>query len=102
MCGAVTFVVWTDMPRMLRAGTYVAMGLASMPLVLNLPQIIGWHRTGWVMFASALYILGAAVYARRWPNPDPKVFGYHEVFHVMVVLAAAIHFWAVVDLHWSI
>ena len=47
------------------------------------------------------YILGALIYARRWPNPDPRTFGYHEVFHVMVVAAAAIHFGVIVDLHWA-
>ena len=51
--------------------------------------------------AAAIYVLGAIVYARRWPNPDPRVFGYHEVFHVMGVIAAAIHFGVIVDLHWG-
>jgi hemolysin III len=42
-----------------------------------------------------LYTLGAVVYARRRPDPAPRVFGYHEVFHVLVIAAAAVQFAAV-------
>jgi hemolysin III len=100
IAGALGVVLWTDMPRALRAGSYVALGFGASPLVLKLPAIIGWPRTAWVIAGAAIYILGAVVYARRWPNPNPRVFGYHEVFHVMVVVAAAIHFAVIVDLHW--
>lgn len=100
LAGAAAMVWWTDMPRTLRAGAYVGLGLASTPLVLKLPAILGWGHAGWVLGAAAIYVLGAIVYARRWPNPDPRVFGYHEVFHAMVVIAAAIHFGVIVDLHW--
>jgi hemolysin III len=42
-----------------------------------------------------LYTAGAVIYALRKPNPVPGVFGYHEVFHALVVIAAAAHFAAV-------
>ncbi len=98
--GAVTFAAWTHMPRWLRATTYSVVGLSSIPLVLKLPLVLGWPRTGWVAFASAVYVLGSVVYARRWPNPNPKWFGYHEVFHLMVVGAAAIQFLVVLEAHY--
>jgi hemolysin III len=41
------------------------------------------------------YTVGAVVYARRRPDPRPATFGYHEIFHVLVVIAAAAHFIAV-------
>ena len=51
---------------------------------------------GWAWRASALggllYLLGAVVYASGRPNPWPKVFGYHEVFHALVIVAAALHY----------
>ena len=43
------------------------------------------------------YTLGAIIYGLERPNPLPKVFGYHEVFHSLVVLAAALHFAAIYD-----
>ena len=39
-----------------------------------------------------LYTLGALVYAFQRPNPAPTVFGYHEVFHALVILAAALQY----------
>jgi hemolysin III len=84
--------------RGLRAGVYVVLGLSSAPLVFSLPVHIGWSRVGLLLLGSAVYIAGAGVYARRWPNPRPSIFGYHEIFHLLVVVAAAMHF-AVV---WSV
>jgi hemolysin III len=48
-----------------------------------------------VFVGGALYTLGALAYATRRPDPVPHVFGYHEIFHVLVVLAAAAHFVAI-------
>ena len=44
---------------------------------------------------GVLYTMGAIVYARQRPDPNPAVFGYHEIFHVLVIAAAAAHFAAV-------
>ena len=44
---------------------------------------------------GVLYTVGAVVYARRRPDPAPRVFGYHEVFHALVIAAAAVHFAAI-------
>ena len=41
---------------------------------------------------SAGVIVGAFIYARRWPDPRPTVFGYHEVFHLFVIAAGTSHF----------
>jgi hemolysin III len=41
------------------------------------------------------YTLGAVVYATRTPDPFPRVFGYHEVFHALVIVAAILHYVAV-------
>ncbi len=97
--GAVTFASWTHMPRRLRALIYSATGLSSIPLVMKLPLAIGGVNTLWVAFASAVYVLGSVVYAVRWPNPNPKWFGYHECFHLMVVGAAAIQYFVLLDAH---
>jgi hemolysin III len=99
--GSVTFGVFIDLHRAVRAGTYVALGLSTLPLALQLPRFIGSSVTAVVIAGAAVYIAGAIVYARRWPNPDPRIFGYHEVFHLMVVAAAAAQFWAVVHTHFA-
>ena len=79
-------------PRWIRSGSYVALGLFSAPVVLHLPTLIGWERGLVLLGGAALYVLGAVVYSRRWPNPKPAVFGFHEVFHLFVLAAAALQF----------
>jgi hemolysin III len=48
-----------------------------------------------IAVGGILYTAGAVVYARQRPDPNPAVFGYHEIFHVLVIAAAAAHFAAV-------
>lgn len=72
-------------PRWLTAALYVGMGWVS---VFALPAFV--HALSWppvlVLFGGGvLYTLGAVVYAQRWPNPFPRVFGFHEVFHLFVI-----------------
>lgn len=91
--GSAVFAAFVDHGlRWLRAGLNVAVGLLCTPVVWHLPQLIGMARVGVLLASSAIYIAGAVVYARRWPNPNPRIFGYHEVFHLMVVLAAAMQY----------
>ena len=95
LAGVALSLVWIDAPRWLSAALYVALGWVA---VVVLPQL--WDRAGAMAFAllatgGVLYTLGAVVYARRRPDPAPRVFGYHEVFHVLVIAAAAAQFAAV-------
>lgn len=84
--------------RAFNAVLYVTLGCAAVPVVPSLLVTLGVARTVLILLGGAIYIGGAVVYARRWPNPVPAVFGYHEVFHLMVILASGAHFAAVLDL----
>lgn len=78
--------------RIARAVVYVVLGLCASPMVYSLPPWIGLTRTLMLAAGAAIYIVGAAVYARRWPNPNPAVLGYHEVFHFLVLVSAGLHY----------
>lgn len=88
-------------PRGLRSLLYVVLGMVALPVVVRLPAIIGPARVGWLVFGAVLYALGAGVYARRWPDPHPTVFGYHELFHLMVIAAATVHYAVILDVLWG-
>jgi hemolysin III len=95
VAGIVFTLVWADAPKWLTAASYVALGWFS---VISVPQIFSRAGVGaFVLLAlgGLAYTAGAVVYARRRPDPRPATFGYHEIFHVLVVIAAAAHFTAV-------
>jgi hemolysin III len=82
-------VAWIDAPRWLAAVIAVCLGWVG---IVALPEIHG--RTGLGVLTllglgGVLYTAGAVVYARKRPDPAPSVFGYHEIFHALVVAAAA-------------
>ena len=75
--------------------SYVAMGWISAPLMPSWVSGFGWHVLGLIAGGGIIYTLGAVVYARKTPNPWPATFGYHEIFHVAVILGCVCHCWAV-------
>jgi hemolysin III len=75
--------------------------MVALPVMLRLPDVIGSARVAGLVLGAVFYALGAVVYARSWPDPKPAVFGYHELFHVMVIAAAAMHYAVILDVLWS-
>ncbi len=86
-------------PRWITASLYVGMGWV---VILALPaflQVVPWTTVGLLLLGGLLYTIGAVIYARRWPNPFPHTFGFHEIFHLFVIagsiaFAVSIWFWA--------
>ena len=79
-------------PKWLFAAVYVALGLVTAAIFGELPAAIGWLGVAGLALGGLLYVVGAVVYASGRPNPWPKVFGYHEVFHALVLAAAALQY----------
>ena len=93
--GIVLKLVWIDAPKWLIALIYVAIGWVALAAFPELLSKLGVTATAMVAAGGVLYTLGAVVYARKRPDPAPAVFGYHEIFHALVLAAAAAHFAAV-------
>jgi hemolysin III len=93
--GIVVKIFYIRAPRWVNAGIYVLMGwisvLAAGQMLAALPV---WVFT-WLIVGGVIYTLGAVVYATKIFNFKPGVFGFHEVWHIFVLLAAAAHFVAV-------
>jgi len=86
---------WQPPPRWLIASLFIALGWVA---ILVLPQLL--HGTGVLALAlvvagGLLYSAGAVVYARKRPNPSPRWFGFHEVFHAMTIAAYVTQYAAV-------
>ena len=92
LSGVVFSVVWIGAPRWLVAGTYLALGWVA---IIATPQLVDrLPITPLALLAAGglLYSAGAVVYALKRPNPAPRVFGFHELFHAFVIGAAVSHF----------
>ena len=98
-CGAVVGMglnmIWIDAPKWLNALVYTALGWVVVVALAELASRLGATGTGLLVLGGVLYSAGAAVYALRRPNPVPAVFGYHEVFHALVIAVAIAHYVAV-------
>jgi hemolysin III len=81
-------LMWIDAPKWLSAVVYVALGWVGVAAVPELAVRVGWIATGLLLLGGVLYSAGALVYALRRPDPAPAVFGYHEIFHALVIAAA--------------
>jgi hemolysin III len=84
--------VWVDAPKWLAAAIAIALGWVAVVAFPQLLDGIGWHGMTLVLVGGLLYTLGGLAYALRRPNPLPGVFGYHEVFHLFVVVAVALQY----------
>ena len=90
--GIVMSIAWVKAPKALVAIVCVLLGWAAVPLLPALKAALGTSAVVLLATGGVVYSLGAAVYALRRPNPFPRIFGYHEIFHALVVAAAVCHF----------
>ena len=86
-------VFWLDAPRWITVGIYLAMGwlcvFAINPLMATMPA----GGLFWLAAGGVFYSVGAVIYAVKWPDPLPELFGFHEVWHLFVMAGSACHWW---------
>jgi hemolysin III len=92
LAGVLMKLVWIDAPKALVALTYIMLGWVAVAAFPDLIERLGVTAATLVAVGGLLYTLGALVYAFQRPDPAPSVFGYHEVFHALVILAAALQY----------
>ena len=94
--GGVLFrVFWVGAPRWLYTPIYVALGWVAIFYFVPMLQVGGPAILTLIAVGGGLYTLGAVVYGTKKPNPFPKWFGFHEVFHAFTVAAFVVHYVAV-------
>lgn len=93
--GIVKALVWVQAPKWIVAVLAVAIGWLAPFFAKPIFAVAGVPPVVLLGIGGVVYSLGALVYARKRPDPWPLVFGYHEVFHALVIAAAVVHFFAV-------
>ena len=88
-------LIFTKAPRWVGVPIYLALGWAAVAYLPSFLRYGGALVLGLVIAGGLLYSLGAIVYATKWPDPSPRWFGFHEVFHAFTIVAFACHFAAI-------
>jgi len=96
-CAAAIFIrlFWIGAPKWLSAAVGIALGWVG---VVAMPEIyfkLGLAALLLIVAGGILYSVGAVIYATRRPDPFPATFGYHEIFHLMIVVAVALQYAAI-------
>ena len=92
IAGAIVETVWIDHPKWASVLIYMAISWVAVVAFPDLWNSLGVVGASLLAFGGLLYTVGAVVYATQRPNPNPAVFGYHEIFHLFVIAAAIAHF----------
>ena len=90
--GIIQTVLFTNTPRMVRAGIYLIAGYMAIPYLSVLSSVMGFTNYALTVAGGTIYSVGAIGYGLKFPDFSPKYFGYHEFFHILVSVAAILHF----------
>ncbi len=85
-------IFWTQGPKWMRSLLYVAIGWLAVFYLSEIKSSLGLADTELLLIGGVIYTVGALVYAIKRPDPFPRVFGYHEIFHILVVIASVFYF----------
>jgi hemolysin III len=99
LLGCLKSLCFPKAPRALTAVLYVLLGMLAVPFFPALLAQLGTTTTALIVAGGVAYISGAICYARKGPNLVAGVFGYHELFHLLVIIGAGLHYagvWIVV------
>jgi len=86
-------IFWLQSPRWFSTAVYMLMGWLAVAGVWPLIDAVKLGGFMWILAGGLFYTVGGVIYARKRPDPWPKFFGFHEIFHVFVILGSASHFW---------
>ncbi|HSW93215.1 MAG TPA: hemolysin III family protein [Gammaproteobacteria bacterium] len=96
--GMMTSVFWSHSPKWVRAVLYITAGWLAVPYLPEIKSSLGMTNLELLLAGGLTYTVGAIIYACKRPDPIPHIFGYHEIFHVLVVVASAFHFGMIYNL----
>ena len=90
--GILQVFLFTNTPRIIRASIYLVAGYVAIPYLSVMASLMGFTNFILTITGGTIYSVGAIGYGLKFPNFSPKYFGYHEFFHILVSIAAILHF----------
>jgi hemolysin III len=95
VAGIAVTLFWPTAPRWVGVPLYLLLGWVAVWFGKTMVHDAGWAPTILLVVGGVLYSIGALFYALRWPDPWPRTFGYHEIFHAFTAVAALCHYIAI-------
>lgn len=99
--GIILTAVWIKAPRWLTTGIYLAMGwtviIAIYPMITIFNNLGALSSLWWLLAGGIFYTIGAVIYGLKWPPLKNKYFGFHEIFHIFVMLGSACQYWFILN-----
>ena len=92
LLGGLFRVVWLKAPKWITAVLAVALGWLPLAVLPEVQGVLGWPPVILFALGGVAYTGGAVIYALKRPDPFPAVFGYHEIFHALVLVGAGFHY----------
>lgn len=90
--GILQSLIFVNLPKMVSAVIYLIAGYIIFPYIPELRKTLGDTQVALIITGGVVYSLGALCYGLKRPILNPKIFSYHEVFHLLVNIGAALHF----------
>ncbi len=94
--GTFLTIFWLNAPRWLTTGLYLAMGwtviIATYPLITTFYELNALGSLIWLLAGGIFYTIGGILYGLKWPKFKNKYFGFHELFHIFILLGSLCHF----------
>jgi hemolysin III len=93
--GVLMKLLWVGVPRWLSVSCYIGLGWLAVVAAPAITASLSAQGVALLAGGGVLYTIGGIVYGLRRPDPLPRIFGFHEVFHVLVIAGTALHVTAV-------
>lgn len=87
ICGIIKCIVWQNPPKVLNVSFYFICGLSIVPNLPQIAKIFDPATTAIFIVGGVLYLIGGTIYGLEYPDPYPDVLGYHEIFHILTIIA---------------
>lgn len=93
--GSVLKIFFMNIPRWVSTAIYLIMGWLCIVAIYPLAKSLEIDSLVWLIVGGAFYSIGAVIYGLKRPNPCPKVFGFHGIWHLFVLSGSFCHFWSI-------
>ena len=90
--GVLIMIFWPTAPKSILVPLFIVVGWSALLVIDDLWRALGGWGFTFLLVGGFLHTIGAVVYGRQRPDPWPSIFGFHEIFHLLVIFAVASHY----------